>query len=207
MSAKRGSDTLQLSVADGRALLTGLLTGLAPPAPARDPLRMPTYDPTTGQMVMPDESAQEASAEGPGPLEPLVDLRIPLPKALAALTAARTAGPAGNFASSSAFQQKPLRPVLVGASGPFARAAREEGTSYGGGGGSGSVSSGGSSRSRRRCVCVCMCMCAFVLVCACFFFFCTGMARAVGAGHRFERAGGMSQQQVQVYFVVFDSHI
>lgn len=135
MSAKRGSDTLQLSVADGRALLTGLLSGFAPPAP-------PEYDPETGRRVRRRDAA-----------EPLVDLQIPLPRALAVLTAARAAGPAGRdgFHSSSGFQQKPLRPVLVGASGPFARAAREAGK---GGSVSGSVASGslggGSSRGSSR---------------------------------------------------------
>lgn len=67
--------------------------------------------------------------------------------ALAALTAARAAGPAGSFASSSGYRQKQLRPVLVGASGPFARAAREAGRG-GGSSAGGSVRSGGSGSSR-----------------------------------------------------------
>lgn len=132
MSAKRGSDTLQLSVADGRALLTGLLSGLAPPS-ASSPSRRGEIDPDTGLLVPAEEV----------PPRPLVDLDIPLPRALAALTAARAAGPAGRSLQSQAGggeHQKPLRPVLVGASGPFARAAREAGR----GGGGGSVRSGSS---------------------------------------------------------------
>eukprot|EP00903_Cladosiphon_okamuranus_P022063 g20290.t1 len=135
MSAKRGSDTLQLSVADGRALLTGLLMGCAPPPP-------PDYDPETGRKIRRRERSPE----------PLLDLEIPLPRALAVLTAARTASSGRDgYATSNGFQQKPLRPVLVGASGPFARAAREAGK---GGSVSGSVASGslggGSSRGSSR---------------------------------------------------------
>lgn len=48
--------------------------------------------------------------------------------ALAALTAARAAGTAHKqFGSTPGLHQKAMRPILVGASGPFARAAREAG--------------------------------------------------------------------------------
>ncbi|CAN0123793.1 unnamed protein product, partial [Scytosiphon promiscuus] len=126
MSAKRGSDTLQLSVLDGRALLTGLLTGIAPPGP-------PEYDSDAGQMVQRDS-----------PPSPLVDLGIPLPRALAALTAARAAGPAGSFASSSGYRQKQLRPVLPGREQPQRERSRV-GWSVGGGG---STRSGSGARRR-----------------------------------------------------------
>lgn len=77
MSAKRGSSTLPLSVADGRVILTGLMA---------------------------------SGGGGAG-----IDLGMPLPQATVA-------------AAISA--EKPLRPVVGGASGPFARAAinrKEEG--------------------------------------------------------------------------------
>eukprot|EP00904_Undaria_pinnatifida_P012046 jgi/Undpi1/7972/HiC_scaffold_24.g10444.m1 len=72
VSAKRGSETLPLSVTDGRVILTGLVAA--------------------------DRN-----------VKPGVDFGIPLPR------------PASTNASEA---KKPLRPVLGGASGPFARAAR-----------------------------------------------------------------------------------
>ncbi|CBN74944.1 hypothetical protein Esi_0060_0050 [Ectocarpus siliculosus] len=156
MSAKRGSDTLQLSVVDGRALLSGLLMGLAPPPPLE-------IDPATGK-------AQEKEKEEELSPSPLVDLGIPLPRgvstdfsyavrlgvyarisnlpqALAALTAARAAGTAAKqFGSTPGLHQKAMRPILVGASGPFARAAREAGR----GGSSREGSTRSSSSARRR---------------------------------------------------------
>ncbi|CAB1112729.1 unnamed protein product [Ectocarpus sp. CCAP 1310/34] len=133
MSAKRGSDTFQLSVVDGRALLSGLLVGLAPPPPFE-------INPATGK-------AKEKEKEEELSPSPLVDLGIPLPRALAALTAARAAGTAAKqFGSTPGLHQKAMRPVLVGASGPFARAAREAGR----GGSSWEGSTRSSSSVRRR---------------------------------------------------------
>lgn len=76
MSAKRGSGTLSLSVADGRTLIAGLM-------------------------------APGAAGEAAG-----VSLGVPL------------ARPTSNSRSSSG-SCKPVRPIVGGASGPFARAARE----------------------------------------------------------------------------------
>ncbi|CAN0459899.1 unnamed protein product, partial [Ectocarpus sp. 12 AP-2014] len=133
MSAKRGSDTLQLSVVDGRALLSGLLMGLAPPPPLE-------IEPATGK-------AKEKEKEEELSPSPLVDLGIPLPRALAALAAARAAGTAAKqFGSTPGLHQKAMRPILVGASGPFARAAREAGR----GGSSRDGSTRSSSSARRR---------------------------------------------------------
>ncbi|CAM9870778.1 unnamed protein product, partial [Ectocarpus fasciculatus] len=67
--------------------------------------------------------------------------------ALAALTAARAAGTAHKqFGSTPGLHQKAMRPILVGASGPFARAAREAGR----GGSSREGSTRSSSSARRR---------------------------------------------------------
>lgn len=84
MSAKRGSDTLSLSVSDGRTLLASLMAAGGPVARAG------------------------------------IDLGATLPRPPAAGST-----------------MKPRLPVVGGASGPFARAARQYGSSFGATSGSG----------------------------------------------------------------------
>lgn len=114
MSAKRNSDIITLSVADGRTLLTSLVTG-------------------NGQTK--EEGASKAE---------VVDLGMPLPR--------------GETDLALGGIKKPVRPVVGGASGPFARAARHSGessasgssNSSGGEGGSGQLGRGKSSTDRKR---------------------------------------------------------